>query len=134
MKARATRTAAVVTSQPVFAKRTRSAPGTMSRTSSATSTSSGCISEKVIPCASCARIASSTVGIAVAEHQRADPHGHVEVLVAVDVHDVRALAACKYFGATPRTCCPTPLASVCVPPGIRSVARAKSASDDAIDG
>jgi len=60
VKARARRTAAEVTSQPVLLKRTISAFGTTSRTRSATSTSSGWTSENVIPSASWRRIASST--------------------------------------------------------------------------
>ena len=52
--------AALVASQPVFEYRTLSVFGTTSRRSSATSTSSGCMSENVIPSSSCARIASST--------------------------------------------------------------------------
>jgi hypothetical protein len=64
VKARARRTAALVASQPVFEKRTFSAPGTTSRSSSATSTSSGCMREKVMPSSSWARMAASTAGYA----------------------------------------------------------------------
>src|SRR5512139_1692609 len=35
----------------------------------------------------------------------------------------------RYCGATPLTCCPGPLASVCVQAGINPVARAYSSSD-----
>jgi len=60
VKARARRTAALAASAPVLPKRTDCALGTRSRTRSATSTSSGCINENVMPSASCSRIAAST--------------------------------------------------------------------------
>jgi hypothetical protein len=60
VKARARRTAAEVTSAPVLEKRTFSAQGTSRFTCSATSTSSGCMSEKVMPSCSCSTMARST--------------------------------------------------------------------------
>jgi len=62
VKARATRTAPVVASDPFLPKRTISAHGTVRETSSATSTSRGCGREKREPLSSCARTAASTSG------------------------------------------------------------------------
>src|SRR5215813_10219826 len=44
------------------------------------------------------------------------------------------LPRCKYFGATPATCCPGPLASVCVWPGMSPVERAYHSSERVITG
>ena len=62
MDARAIRMAAELASEPVFPKRTRSAPGTCATTRSAISTSIGWGSVKEIPSASCRSIAAFTLG------------------------------------------------------------------------
>src|SRR6185369_535686 len=49
-------------------------------------------------------------------------------------HTWHPLPRCRYLGATPRTNCPGPLASVCVPAGINPAARAQRASDWVIVG
>src|ERR1700692_4762007 len=49
-------------------------------------------------------------------------------------HTCESLPRCKYFGATPATYCPGPLASVWVWPGINPVARAYHSSERAITG
>src|SRR5262245_36048022 len=49
-------------------------------------------------------------------------------------HTCEPLPRCKYFGATPPTYWPGPLASVCVPAGIRARARAYHSLERVITG
>ena len=94
---------------------------------SATSTSSGCMSVKVIPSSSWRRMASSTAGLGVAEQHRPERHRLVEVLVAVDVPHVGALAALRGRSAcAPRTNWVGLFESVWVPSGMT----ARSARSD----
>src|SRR5262245_59042539 len=116
--------AADVTSAPVLLKRIISAFGTVSRMSSATSTSSGCIIENVMPSASCSRIARSTASYAYPSDS-----GPIAMLRSMNSlpstsHTCAPLPRCRYLGATPPTYWPGPLASVCVPAGMSASARA----------
>ena len=101
-------------------------PGPRSRTSSATSTSSGCISEKVIPSRELRADRVVDRGVGVAE-RAAGRRAMVKSRYSLPStsHDVRALAARAGTWAPRRARAgPAPLASVCVPAGMRSAARA----------
>src|SRR5262245_52099266 len=102
--------------------------------SSATSTSSGCIIEHVMPSSSCCRIARSTASYAYPSDT-----GPIAMLKSMNSlpstsQTCEPLPRCKYFGATPATYCEGPLASVCVQAGMRPLARAYHSSDRTITG
>ena len=89
--ARARRTAAEVASDPVFANRTRSAPGTLSMIRSAISSSSGCGSVKTVPDSELPLHGSGHTRVGVTEDHGAERHRQVEIAIAVHVPHVRRL-------------------------------------------
>ena len=91
VKARASRTAAVVTSEPFLANLTISAAGTSSIIRSASSSSSVAGRVKFEPSASCAPRGLDHARVGVPEHDRAQAHAPVQELAAVGVLDPAAL-------------------------------------------
>src|SRR5262245_60429231 len=102
--------------------------------SSATSTSSGCIIENVMPSSSCCRIARSTASYAYPSDS-----GPIAMLKSMNSlpstsHTCEPLPRCTYFGATPAMYWPGPFASVCVYAGMSPVARAYHSSERVTTG
>ena len=79
--------------EPSLQNLTISASARARRNVSAHSTSIGAGRAKLVPCCSCARAASTTGAIGVAERDRAQAHAVLDELVAVGVPDVAAGAA-----------------------------------------
>ena len=93
MNARASRRALIVASVPELTKRTSSRLGIASRISRASSSSSGLGAPKLVPACGGRVERSDDPWMRVPEDQRPPGEDVVDVAVAVDVDQVRALAA-----------------------------------------
>ena len=83
----------MVASVPELTSRTISIEGTASRMASASSTSCGVGAPKLVPMASAFSMRRENLRMAVPQQQRSPGADVIDVLVAVDVEKVRALAA-----------------------------------------